>query len=192
MKLFKWMESPIIVKGNSVNLTLPVEDDIEYLIKWINDPEINKYLRFPNRIFFRKDEEEWLESIRKNQEGLKIFIIRDVEQSRPMGTIGLHNIDKYNGHAELGYLLAKERWGKGHMTEAVSLMVNYGFQVLNLRKIYAFVKEGNIASIKVLKKNDFNEVGRFREHDYVPYEGFRDLLIFEKFRQHEKIRNSTG
>jgi len=186
------MESLIIVKGNSVNLTLPGEADIEYLIKWINDLEINKYLRFPNRIYFWKDEEEWLESIRKNQEGLKIFIIRDVEQSRPMGVISLRNIDMYNGHAELGYLLAKERWGKGHMTEAVSLIVNYGFQVLNLRKIYAFVKEGNIGSIKVLKKNDFNEVGRFREHDYVPYEGFRDLLIFEKFRQHEKIRNSTG
>ncbi len=177
------MESPIIIEGNAVNLTLPLEEDVEYLLRWINDPEINKFLRFPNRIFFRKDEEEWLENIRKNQESLKIFIIREKTSSRPLGTIGLHNVDKYNGHAELGYLLQRESWGKGHMTEAVSLVLNYGFQVLNLRKIYAYVKDGNIGSIKVLKKNGFTEIGRFKEHDYIPYEGFKDLIIFEKFKQ---------
>lgn len=179
------MEVPVIARGKSINLTLVTEEDVNYLWKWINDPDINKYLRFPNRLFSKKDEMEWIEDLRKHEQNQKVFIIRSNEDNLPVGNIGLQNIDTYNMHAELGYLLQKQSWGKGYATEAVSLMLQYGFNVLNLRKIYAFVKDGNIGSVKVLQKNGFIGVGRFREHDYIPYEGFRDLLIFEKFREKE-------
>ncbi len=175
------MESPIIMKGNKVNLCLPLESDIEFLLKVINDPVVTKYLRFPNNLHFQKDEIEWLQNLSKSQDKNKVFIIRESATNDAVGVIGLHNVDWYNRHAELGYLLKRESWGKGLATEASRLIIEYGFEILNLRKIYAFVKDGNEGSVRVLLKNNFNEIGRFKKHDYAPYEGYRDLLIFELF-----------
>ncbi len=180
------MESPVIMKGIKVILTLPIENDLDFLLKVINDPIVTKYLRFPNVLHFPNDEREWLLNLSREQSKNKVFLIRSNDDSTPLGVVGLHSIDTYNGHAELGYMIQQSSWGKGIATESVKLALEYGFEILNLRKIYAYVKDGNIGSVRVLEKNGFKRVGYFSKHDYVPYEGYRDLLIFEKFKDDEE------
>lgn len=77
-----------------------------------------------------------------------------------VGNIGLHpQDDVYARSAELGYFIGEPYWGKGIATSAVKLIVNYGFEVLGIHRIYAGVFSYNKASSKVLEKAGFTFEG---------------------------------
>lgn len=82
--------------------------------------------------------------------------------SEVAGGIGLVRIE---GHqAEIGYWLAEKYWGQGIMTRAVRLVVNYGFNRLKLKRIFAYVFTFNKASQKVLFKSGFKKEGLLKKH----------------------------
>lgn len=59
----------------------------------------------------------------------------------------------------LGYALDQEYNGKGYMTEAVRLAVDFAFQELKLHRIEAGVMPRNIGSMRVLEKAGFHKEG---------------------------------
>ncbi|MDH7447423.1 GNAT family N-acetyltransferase [Aquimarina sp. 2201CG14-23] len=67
--------------------------------------------------------------------------------------------DVYRKSAEIGYWIGEPYWGKGIATKAVELITAYGFDKLNLIRIYAGVFEHNIASMKTLEKNGYKKEG---------------------------------
>ena len=80
------------------------------------------------------------------------------------GAIGLVLLqDVYSHTAELGYWLGEPFWGKGIATNAINLITQYGFEVLNLRRIHAGIFDFNIASMKALEKNGFVKEGISRK-----------------------------
>lgn len=79
------------------------------------------------------------------------------------GMIGLHpQKDVYRLSAELGYWIGEPFWGKGIATEATNQMTHFGFNHLNLKRIYAGVFGYNIASMRVLEKCGFEKEGVFK------------------------------
>jgi len=64
--------------------------------------------------------------------------------------------------AEIGYWLARESWGQGIMTAAVGASCRYAFEQIELAVIFASVIEGNVASERVLLRNDFSFEGPVR------------------------------
>lgn len=81
-----------------------------------------------------------------------------------IGTICLWNINKEHYRAEIGYALHLDYHGKGIMQEAVLRVLNYGFRIIGLHSIEATVNPSNIASIKLLEKNNFAREGYYREN----------------------------
>jgi RimJ/RimL family protein N-acetyltransferase len=67
--------------------------------------------------------------------------------------------DIYRKSAEIGYWIGEPYWGKGIATQAVSQIVKYGFETLNLIRIYAGIIEYNTASMRVLEKSGFKKEG---------------------------------
>ncbi|MBG6128893.1 RimJ/RimL family protein N-acetyltransferase [Aquimarina sp. EL_43] len=67
--------------------------------------------------------------------------------------------DMYRKSAEIGYWLGEPYWGKGITTKAVDQITKYGFEKLNLIRIYAGVIEYNTASMSVLEKSGFKKEG---------------------------------
>jgi ribosomal-protein-alanine N-acetyltransferase len=65
------------------------------------------------------------------------------------------NIHRKN--AEIGYWIGEPFWGKGIVSDAVKLICEYGFENIDIVRIYAGVFENNIASRKVLEKNGFHK-----------------------------------
>jgi len=63
------------------------------------------------------------------------------------------------GEAELGYILGKEHWGQGLMTEAAALTVAAGFEELRLDRIVAYADIDNLGSCRVLEKIGMRRVG---------------------------------
>ena len=174
---------PIILKGNLVSLGVILREDLGQVWLWYNDRKVRRYLSFPGEIFFYEDELEWYEALRREKKNEKVFAIVENSSRSFVGLVGIHKIDPHNGHAELGYFLGREHWGYGYASEAVKLALQYAFEWLNLRKVYAHVFGTNGASIKVLEKNGFQLAGRWKEHQYVPGEGFVDVLMYERFRE---------
>lgn len=175
------MEPIILRKGERVGLGLVEKELLPVVQRWINDPEVNRNLRSPGSPYYFEDEENWYESLRKNKDLNRVFVVYLNDTNDPVGLVGLHNINHIARHAEIGYLMSKENWGQGYGSESVSIIIQYGKEVLNLRKVFAFVNSGNERSIQVLKKNGLDECGKFKEHSLVPGSGFVDLLFFEKF-----------
>jgi [ribosomal protein S5]-alanine N-acetyltransferase len=68
--------------------------------------------------------------------------------------------------ADIGYELAAEQWGKGYATEAAHAMIEYGFSVLKVHRIYAECVAENTASARVLEKLGMRLEGRLRDNDY--------------------------
>ncbi|ASJ07199.1 GNAT family N-acetyltransferase [Thermococcus pacificus] len=174
---------PILLKGNLVSLGILLREDLRQVWLWYNDREVRRYLAFPEEIFFYEDELEWYETLRREKRGEKVFSILENSSRSLVGLVGLHRIDYHNGHAELGYFLAREHWGHRYGSEAVKLALEYAFTWLNLRKVYARVYEPNLPSIRILEKNGFQLAGRWKRHQYVPGEGFVDVLLYERFRE---------
>lgn len=90
------------------------------------------------------------------------------ESDELIGTCGFHAIEPEHWKAEIGYELHPSFWGKGIMTEAVSTVIQYGFNVMSLNRIEAFYDPRNISSARVLEKCGFE------------YEGILKKRYFEK------------
>ncbi len=72
------------------------------------------------------------------------------------GAIGVHpQSGVYRKNAELGYWLGEPFWGRGVMTRAVKLMIDYAFENFDIQRIYARPYGPNIASQRVLEKAGF-------------------------------------
>ncbi|MEP0262903.1 GNAT family N-acetyltransferase [Dokdonia sp.] len=82
------------------------------------------------------------------------FIIE--KEGTVVGVIGLIVLtDVYCKSAEIGYWLGEPFWNKGIMTKAIQKIVTYGFDELDLVRIFAGVFENNKSSQKVLEKAGF-------------------------------------
>lgn len=72
------------------------------------------------------------------------------------GMIGLHpQKDIYKRSMELGYWIGEEYWGKGIASAAVNEVLEFGFSLDGIMRIFAGVLENNLASRRVLEKNSF-------------------------------------
>ena len=89
------------------------------------------------------------------------FLIYDRATDSPIGGIGLRDIDLMMGVAELGISIGrKDYWGKGFGTEAITLMMDYGFTVLGLHNIMLTTASYNERAIRSYLKVGFREFGR--------------------------------
>ena len=67
------------------------------------------------------------------------------------------------GVGELGYWVGRDYWGRGIVTEAIRLFVNYAFGERRLRRLEAHIFAPNVASARVLEKNGFVLEGVFKD-----------------------------
>ncbi|MBJ7309704.1 GNAT family N-acetyltransferase [Rugamonas sp. CCM 8940] len=80
-----------------------------------------------------------------------------------IGTVTLYAFMRANRRCEIGYLLARPHWGHGYMGEALALLIEHGFEQLELNRIEADLHPANQASAKLLGKLHFRLEGQLRE-----------------------------
>lgn len=106
--------------------------------------------------------QEMLSSALKNRE--HVFSIVDLATSAVIGRGMLFNVDHVNRTAMLGIVIGeKEYWGRGYGQEATRLLVEYGFDLLNLNSIMLGTFEFNQRAIHCYEKVGFREIGRRRQ-----------------------------
>jgi ribosomal-protein-alanine N-acetyltransferase len=90
-----------------------------------------------------------------------------------------------NREGWIGYCLNRCFWGKGYATEAANALVDFGFNKLNLHRIFATCDPANAASAHVLEKIGMKLEGRMREH-MLARGKWRDSLLYAVL-DHERV-----
>jgi RimJ/RimL family protein N-acetyltransferase len=85
------------------------------------------------------------------------------ETGRVIGVITIAKVDRQNRCSEIGFWIGKKYWGQGLTSEALRLALQFGFEELELHRIYAWTYEKHIASRKVMEKCGFKLEGTMRE-----------------------------
>lgn len=136
---------------------LLVEHVSEHYVAWLNDPEVNRFLE--SRFALHS-----LDSVRafvayQRSSGCAIFYGIWSMNETHIGNIKFGPIDDHHLTSDLGFLIGNRNyWGKGIASEAISLMVNFGFDC-GLEKITAGSYENNIGSTRALQKAGFLQEG---------------------------------
>lgn len=112
------------------------------------------------------------------------WAIVEKETGIVIGSIGLEP-DKYRpgvSSREMGYSLAKSRWGRGYMTEAAARLIQYAFETLKLEILMIRTSETNIRSQRVIEKSGFTYEGTLR-YAYRMYNGqIREVRCYSMLR----------
>lgn len=107
-----------------------------------------------------------------------------------IGTLGLNNLNIKGKKAEIGYELHPSYWGKGITTEAVTKVLQYSFEDLDLFRIGAVTYPQNEPSIQLLKKLGFSQEGLLRGYLYQRKQS-HDALVFSLLKPEWIDRGNT-
>lgn len=156
--------APVItVKGDKVALGPIRRDLIPLYHRWITDLSTNRFLLARSASMTLDAEIEWFDGVSK-QSNIAMFTIYELPDYRPIGNVDLHKIDATNRSAELGIMIGEANArGRGQGTEAVRLVCDIGFNVLELNSISLVTFGWNVAGQKAYLKAGFREIGRRRE-----------------------------
>jgi len=167
--------------GEHVKVRAIEIDDLDILMKYLNDLDTKRYLgsALPHS---RRAEEKWLEGASTADpwmDGRIVLAVEDKKTGEFLGTVSLFDISKQNRHAELGIALWNpEGRDKGCGTDAVNVMLWIGFQVLGLNNIYLYALSNNVRAIRVYEKVGFKHIGIFREMLYTMGK-FQDMVAMD-------------
>jgi [ribosomal protein S5]-alanine N-acetyltransferase len=87
-----------------------------------------------------------------------VFSIVLKEDDAFIGEISLH-LDGQKPVAQLAYWIGEPFWNQGIVTEAITRVLLFGFEVLKLELVFATCDAANVASTKVLEKNGLTKTG---------------------------------
>lgn len=141
--------------------------------EWRNDPEV---AIFDQSSFLRPmsftEVETWAEIM---VNGLT-FMAYDGDT--PIGTCAFMNLDQRNRHAELAIVIGnKDYWSKGFGTEIMKHLMNWGFEGLNLNRLYLHVFDFNTRAIGLYEKMGFVKEGSKRAMIY-RHNRYCDLHVY--------------
>ncbi len=148
-----------------------------------------------------KENYQWLDFGNGNQIltpiSLKIMSQRGIHLLRvftsdsddsPIGLVAFSNISPPFKTATLWYVLGNKAYaGKGYTTRAVSTLLTIGFTELRLATVNAWAVDQNTPSISVLKRNNFQLIGRQRECHYIDGRPFDRLLFDLLAAEHKEL-----
>jgi len=103
-------------------------------------------------------------------------------EGRLIGKCGFNEWRKAHRRGDISYIVAREQWGKGVVSEALCAVLDYGFDQMNLHSIEAGVTPGNDASTKMLERLGFQLEGHLKE-SFLVEDLFVDSLIYSLLKR---------
>ena len=143
-----------------------VEDDWHAVHEYGSDEEVARFMDWgPNseeetRVFVQQALESQRELPRKTYD--LAATLGDTGRLIGGGRIAIS--DNENRQAEIGYVFGRSLWGRGYATETALSLLAFGFQDLDMHRIFATCDPENIASARVLEKIGMRREGHLREH----------------------------
>ena len=119
--------------------------------------------------FSDKEVQDWLDNqinrYNKDGFGLWLVIIKDTDEVIGQCGLTMQNIGDRDV-VEVGYLFAKKFWHNGYATEAAVACKKYAFDKLGVEEVFSIIRDTNIASQNVAKRNGMTRKSSIVKHYY--------------------------
>jgi len=190
--IFRSSRLPIIRTKRLVLRDIEIRDITSEYVRWVNDPEVTKYLEIR---FVSQSKEKVIEYVQSALEDTKNkmhFGVYDKGGARLVGTVTLPHIDWNHYFADISFVIGHpETTGKGYATEAVHGVIYYVFRECNIVKLWGGYYQGYEKSANVFRNNGFQTEGRLRKK-LIDYKNQRvdhiiEGLLLEDFVPDEKL-----
>jgi len=170
------------------------EHDLERICGWFNDPRVTQFM-FTGQKPATKSHLAAL--LREDTESPShaIFIVVDRKSNESIGIAGLYDIHQTARKAEFRIVIGDARfWNKGIGTEAAQAMLYFGFDRLNLHRIFLGFTGGNPAARRTYEKSGFEYEGTLKDdiyrnsryYDSIRMAVIRDAYYKRYFTVHQK------
>lgn len=167
------------LSGSAVALCGLSKSDLAAYQSWLDNPEATLFMESG----WRPSSEAEMEAIYKastEPQDTAVFTIVPHALGRPIGVVGLYLIQWVCRRGEFRILIGdNEGRGQGYGTEAAQLIVEYGFNKLNLETIYLGVNTENSGAIRSYEKAGFQP------------EGVRRKLVYRNGRYYDVLMMSV-
>lgn len=161
-----------MIRGERVNLRAIEREDLPNYVQWLNDPQVLEHFGrfFPMSL---AEEEKWYEGMLQDPSVCNFAIELDGQH---IGGAGFCHIDGRNSSAEVGLFVGiPELWDQGLGRDALQSLVRFGFEEMNLHRLYLRVFADNKRGIHLYEKVGFQHEGRWRDAEF-RHGRYHDLL----------------
>jgi ribosomal-protein-alanine N-acetyltransferase len=152
--------------------------DVEEIFNIYSDSEVAKYDWYIP--IATKDDALSIINRYSREFGNKEEITWGIARKSDNKIIGYCNLGSFNDESlrsEIGYGFNRNEWNKGYATEAIKVLVKFGFEIMDFNRIEATVTLGNDASVKALKKANFIQEGIVRERTIMKGKFEDDVIL---------------
>lgn len=182
-----------MIRGDQIRFRAIEKEDLPNFVRWLNDPEIHQWLclRYPLSL---AEEEDWFaDMIKKPPQERPMAIEIQPDPGKDswvfVGNCGFSNVNWENRSAEIGiHIGEKDYWDRGFGTKAMQLILKFGFESLNLHRLYLRVFETNQRAIRSYEKAGFIIEGKMRQAHFMNGDYF-DVLLMSVLQQEWQKKN---
>lgn len=165
--------------GKLVRLRPPEAEDVPLFVQWLSNPELRYYVTI--RYISEALEKRWFEGLVPSTGGAAPnrlhFVIETLEDRRPIGVVGLEDINWRDRNSEFGIIVGEpDFWGKGYGSDALRTILDVGFRWFNLHRIFLHVVAENARAIRSYEKCGFAHEGCLRDAVFIDG-AYHDLLL---------------
>ena len=164
------------------------QDDYQGLCRTLQDPQA---MYAYEHAFSHQEVQAWLDKQlqRYAQDGFGLWAVLLRQTGELIGQCGLTWQD-WDGRQvlEVGYLFRRSAWGQGYATEAAMACREYAFTVLDAQEVYSIIRDSNLPSQGVARRNGMAVRGSLVKHYWgmdMPH------LVFSVRRQDDRGRNGS-
>lgn len=170
--------------GSRVSLATVSIEDAEKWVEWLNDLAIA--IPLGDEAYKSITAEQMKKQVADSTFQSPVFSIIDNASDSPIGRCLLFNVNHIDRTAMLGIFIGeKQMQGKGYGKEAINLLLDYGFNLLNLNSIMLGVFSFNTKAIQCYRSAGFKEIGRRRQARLIGRQYYDCILmdiLAEEFR----------
>ena len=175
---FEWGARLPTLEGTRVVLRPLDERDVPELFAIFSDAEVMRYWDSPPMTSVA-EASRLLTRIDAGLRGRHLFQwgVTEPPERRLIGTCTLFRVDRSHRRAEIGIAMASHSWGKGLAADALTTLIAFAFDRLNLHRLEADVDPRNVRSLRLLERQDFRREGYLRERYHVSGEPQDSILL---------------
>ncbi len=141
--------------------------DAKDLVRHLNNLNISKWLLSVPYPYTIKDAKWWInhckEKAKEKPRDSYEFAVELKNQQGIVGGLGITNIKRDQGQAELGYWISQDYWRHGYAKEGITKLINHAFKKLKLRRLTISAFATNPASNGLAKNLGFTQEGSLRK-----------------------------
>lgn len=165
--------------------------DTDNIVRWRNLPSVKKNLYSQDELKPEQHINYFNSVVKTGKSAQFIITIEGGNGKQDIGTVFIKNIDHKNHKGEYGIFIGEEiARGKGYAKAATELVLQYGFETLNLHRIFLTVMNDNYPAIAAYEKSGFLCEGVMRD-EYLRSDGYVDIIIMAILKDEWKKRKNV-